>query len=154
VDVLFGPFAAAGGNEGIELARKLAPHRLDVPGRVVLRRARIARRGTALVEKGAEPAQGSRQRRERAGGPLQFARMRGARRQRRQRRLDGGQHAGDRASTNRGGRDSLCRDGTAAIPVHVTFYRALRPGLVEIVRVLHDRMEPRRHIGPDRQGEE
>jgi toxin ParE1/3/4 len=27
-------------------------------------------------------------------------------------------------------------------PVHVIFYRAIEPGLIEIVRVLHDRMEP------------
>src|SRR5262249_3272177 len=33
-------------------------------------------------------------------------------------------------------------------PVHVLFYRVERPGLVEIVRVLHERMEPSRHIGP------
>jgi toxin ParE1/3/4 len=32
-------------------------------------------------------------------------------------------------------------------PVHVIFYRASEPGLVEIVRVLHERMEPRRHVG-------
>jgi toxin ParE1/3/4 len=31
-------------------------------------------------------------------------------------------------------------------PVHVIFYRALKPGLVEIVRVLHERMEPSRHV--------
>jgi plasmid stabilization system protein ParE len=29
----------------------------------------------------------------------------------------------------------------------VIFYRVIRSGLVEIVRVLHDRMEPSRHIG-------
>jgi toxin ParE1/3/4 len=34
-------------------------------------------------------------------------------------------------------------------PVHVLYYRAIRPGLVEIVRVLHERMEPSRHIGAD-----
>jgi|SRR5882724_3317927 len=32
-------------------------------------------------------------------------------------------------------------------PVHVIFYRAIGPGLIEIVRVLHERMEPSRHIG-------
>ena len=32
-------------------------------------------------------------------------------------------------------------------PVHVLYYRVVRPGLVEIVRVLHERMEPSRHIG-------
>ena len=34
-------------------------------------------------------------------------------------------------------------------PVHVLYYRVVRPGLVEIVRVLHERMEPSRHIGAD-----
>ena len=34
-------------------------------------------------------------------------------------------------------------------PVHVLYYRAVRPGLVEIVRVLHERMGPSRHIGAD-----
>ncbi|WP_041787687.1 type II toxin-antitoxin system RelE/ParE family toxin [Rhodomicrobium vannielii] len=34
-------------------------------------------------------------------------------------------------------------------PVHVIFYRAVEPGLVEIVRVLHDRMEPSRHVGQE-----
>jgi toxin ParE1/3/4 len=38
-----------------------------------------------------------------------------------------------------------------ANPVHVIFYRAVQPGLVEIVRVLHDRMEPSRHIDPTSQ---
>jgi toxin ParE1/3/4 len=32
-------------------------------------------------------------------------------------------------------------------PVHILFYRAIGPSLVEIVRVLHERMEPNRHIG-------
>jgi toxin ParE1/3/4 len=30
-------------------------------------------------------------------------------------------------------------------PVHIVYYRATRPGTVEIVRVLHERMEPSRH---------
>ena len=34
-------------------------------------------------------------------------------------------------------------------PVHVLYYRVVRPGLVEIARVLHERMEPSRHIGAD-----
>jgi toxin ParE1/3/4 len=34
-------------------------------------------------------------------------------------------------------------------PVHVLYYRVVRPGLAEIVRVLHERMEPSRHIGAD-----
>jgi toxin ParE1/3/4 len=33
-------------------------------------------------------------------------------------------------------------------PVHVVFYQALEPGLVEVVRVLHERMEPSRHVVP------
>lgn len=39
-------------------------------------------------------------------------------------------------------------------PVHVIFYRVVEPGLVEIVRVLHERMEPKRHMGAalDREG--
>jgi toxin ParE1/3/4 len=31
-------------------------------------------------------------------------------------------------------------------PVHVLFYRIIEPGLVEIVRILHERMEPSRHL--------
>jgi len=31
--------------------------------------------------------------------------------------------------------------------VHVLYYRTAAPGLIEIVRVLHERMEPSRHIG-------
>jgi toxin ParE1/3/4 len=31
-------------------------------------------------------------------------------------------------------------------PVHILYYRVIRPGLVEIVRVLHERMEPTRHL--------
>ncbi|WP_429032416.1 type II toxin-antitoxin system RelE/ParE family toxin [Bradyrhizobium sp. I1.14.4] len=34
-------------------------------------------------------------------------------------------------------------------PVHVLFYRVVRPGVVEIVRVLHERMEPSRHLGAE-----
>jgi toxin ParE1/3/4 len=30
--------------------------------------------------------------------------------------------------------------------VHVLYYRVLAPGLIEIVRVLHERMEPSRHL--------
>jgi toxin ParE1/3/4 len=32
-------------------------------------------------------------------------------------------------------------------PVHVLFYRVVNPGLVEIVRVIHERMESSRHVG-------
>jgi toxin ParE1/3/4 len=38
------------------------------------------------------------------------------------------------------------REAPVANPVHVIFYRVEQPGIVEIVRVLHDRMEPRRHV--------
>jgi toxin ParE1/3/4 len=51
------------------------------------------------------------------------------------------------ASTSRHSRDES-REGPAANPVHVIFYRVMQPGAVEIVRVLHDRTEPRLHIGP------
>lgn len=34
-------------------------------------------------------------------------------------------------------------------PVHLLYYRIARPGLVEIARVLHERMEPERHMGAD-----
>jgi toxin ParE1/3/4 len=39
------------------------------------------------------------------------------------------------------------REAPVGDPVHVIFYRALSPGLIEIVRALHERMEPSRHIG-------
>jgi len=42
-------------------------------------------------------------------------------------------------------RDS--REASVGDPVHVIFYRALSPEIIEIVRVLHERMEPSRHIG-------
>lgn len=38
------------------------------------------------------------------------------------------------------------RERLVAEPVHVVFFRAAGPGLVEIVRVLHERMEPERHL--------
>lgn len=34
-------------------------------------------------------------------------------------------------------------------PVHIIYYRAVTPDLIEIVRVLHERMEPRRHLATD-----
>jgi toxin ParE1/3/4 len=34
-------------------------------------------------------------------------------------------------------------------PVHVLYYRPVTANLIEIVRVLHDRMEPSRHVGAD-----
>lgn len=36
--------------------------------------------------------------------------------------------------------------GRVRRPVHVLYYRAVAPGLIEIVRVLHERMEPSRHL--------
>jgi toxin ParE1/3/4 len=41
-------------------------------------------------------------------------------------------------------RDS--REMPVGEPVHVIFYRVVTPGLVEVVRVLHERMEPERHV--------
>ena len=38
---------------------------------------------------------------------------------------------------------------SVAGPAHVLFYRPVRPGLVEIIRVLHERMEPSRHVDAD-----
>lgn len=38
-------------------------------------------------------------------------------------------------------------EAPVANPVHMIFYRALRPGPVQILRVLHERMDPSRHIG-------
>jgi toxin ParE1/3/4 len=54
--------------------------------------------------------------------------------------------AGIRSFHIRHSRDES-REAPVENPVHVIFYRALRPGLIEIVRVLHERMEPDRHIG-------
>jgi toxin ParE1/3/4 len=34
-------------------------------------------------------------------------------------------------------------------PAHVVYYRIVRPDLVEVVRVLHERMEPSRHVGSE-----
>lgn len=39
------------------------------------------------------------------------------------------------------------REAPVANPVHVIFYRVIANGVIEIVRVLHERMEPRMHIG-------
>ncbi len=38
------------------------------------------------------------------------------------------------------------RAAPVAEPVHAIFYRVVEPGLVEIVRVPHERMEPGRHV--------
>jgi toxin ParE1/3/4 len=40
-------------------------------------------------------------------------------------------------------------DAKVRRPVHVLFYRVAGADLVEIVRVLHERMEPSQHIGAD-----
>jgi toxin ParE1/3/4 len=39
------------------------------------------------------------------------------------------------------------REAPVGDPVHVIFYRSREPGLIEIVRVLHERMEPGLHLG-------
>jgi toxin ParE1/3/4 len=39
------------------------------------------------------------------------------------------------------------REARVAKPVHVVLYRSLQPGLIEIVRILHERMNPRLHLG-------
>ena len=39
-------------------------------------------------------------------------------------------------------------------PVHVLYYRAVGPELIEIVRVLHERMEPARQIADNPEDEE
>jgi toxin ParE1/3/4 len=44
------------------------------------------------------------------------------------------------------------REPPVANPVHVIFYRVVDPSVIEIVRVLHDRMEPSRHIGGEAAG--
>jgi toxin ParE1/3/4 len=38
-------------------------------------------------------------------------------------------------------------------PAHVLYYRIVEPNLVEIARVLHERMEPSRHVDIDPAGE-
>jgi toxin ParE1/3/4 len=38
------------------------------------------------------------------------------------------------------------REAPVANPAHVIFYRVLQPDVIEIVRVLHERMEPRLHL--------
>ena len=60
----------------------------------------------------------------------------------------------DRAELSRGVRSFHLRharvgysEARVGRPVHVLFYRVVRPGLAEIVRVLHERMEPSRHFG-------
>ena len=38
-------------------------------------------------------------------------------------------------------------------PVHVLYYRIVRPDFVEILRVLHERMEASRHLGAENSDE-
>jgi toxin ParE1/3/4 len=38
-------------------------------------------------------------------------------------------------------------------PVHILYYRIVEPNLIEVVRVLHDRMEPGRHMIVDPESE-
>ena len=37
-------------------------------------------------------------------------------------------------------------DATVRRPVHVLYYRVAQEGVIEIIRVLHERMEPSRHL--------
>jgi toxin ParE1/3/4 len=47
------------------------------------------------------------------------------------------------------------REAPVANPVHVIHYRMVEPGLIEIVRVLHERMVPGRHVDiPGQVGDE
>lgn len=46
------------------------------------------------------------------------------------------------------------REAPVGDPVHVIFYRVVEPELVEIVRVLHDRMEPNRQMSREGEGED
>jgi len=39
------------------------------------------------------------------------------------------------------------REAPVAEPVHIVFYRVASPDLIEVVHVLHERMEPSRHLG-------
>lgn len=38
------------------------------------------------------------------------------------------------------------REAPVVAPVHIIFYRVARPDLIEVIRVLHDRMEPNLHL--------
>ena len=38
-------------------------------------------------------------------------------------------------------------EASVAYPVHVIFYRVSEQDVIDIVRVLHERMEPSRHLG-------
>jgi toxin ParE1/3/4 len=62
----------------------------------------------------------------------------------------------ERATLSRGLRSCHLRNDQSADPdakvkrpTHIVYFRVIEPGLVEIVRILHERMEPSRHIDPD-----
>ena len=38
------------------------------------------------------------------------------------------------------------RKASVRRPVHIVYYRMIAPELIEIVRVLHERMDPSRHL--------
>jgi toxin ParE1/3/4 len=38
-------------------------------------------------------------------------------------------------------------DDKVRSPVHILYYRRIAPDLIEFVRVLHERMDPRLHVG-------
>jgi len=40
-------------------------------------------------------------------------------------------------------------EGKVKNPVHIIYFRPVRPGLIEIIRVLHERMDQNRHLGAD-----
>lgn len=44
------------------------------------------------------------------------------------------------------------REAPVGDPVHIVFYRAVEPGVVEVVRVLHERMMPSRHLDDGKAG--
>lgn len=45
--------------------------------------------------------------------------------------------------------DAALRDGRVQRPCHAVYYRVVELGLIDILRVLHDRMDPRRHVDND-----
>lgn len=40
------------------------------------------------------------------------------------------------------------RDPGVKAPVHVIYFRVARSGMIEVIRVLHERMEPGLHVAP------
>lgn len=40
-------------------------------------------------------------------------------------------------------------EGRVQRPRHAIYYRVVESGLIDILRVLHDRMDPRRHVDND-----